>query len=185
MTKIALIADTHFGVRNDSEFFIAYQKWYYAEKVLPYLIENQITKLFHLGDFFDRRKYINFKTLVHSKRNFLYPILEAGIEIHQLVGNHDSYYKNTHEVVSVRELFYEMQELHDNFFMYDQIDEIEVYGKHFLMCPWVNPENEKDFKQVVDVATAEICCGHFEIVGMQMCKIRPYLFRTLPQAIKE
>ena len=48
--KIALLNDTHFGVRNDSEAFRNYQLGFYNEIFFPYLQENNIKTLVHLGD---------------------------------------------------------------------------------------------------------------------------------------
>ena len=57
--KIAIINDTHFGAKNDSpvllEHFIRFFEWQF----FPYCIKNNIQRIIHLGDFFDRRKYIN------------------------------------------------------------------------------------------------------------------------------
>ena len=59
--KIALLNDTHFGVRNDSEAFRKYQLRFYNEIFFPYLKEHNIKTLVHLGDVVDRRKFINFQ----------------------------------------------------------------------------------------------------------------------------
>ena len=60
--KIAILNDTHFGVRNDSEAFRNYQLRFYNEIFFPYIEKNNITTLIHLGDVVDRRKFINFQT---------------------------------------------------------------------------------------------------------------------------
>ena len=58
--KYALITDTHFGVRNDSQILLEYQKKFYDEIFFPYLDKNDIKHIVHLGDLVDRRKSINF-----------------------------------------------------------------------------------------------------------------------------
>ena len=68
--KIALLNDTHFGCRNDSPAFINYQNRFYDELFFPYIIENKIDTLIHLGDVVDRRKFINFNTATISKKSF-------------------------------------------------------------------------------------------------------------------
>ena len=68
--KIALLNDTHFGVRNDSQTFIKYQNRFYDELFFPYLQENNITTLIHLGDVVDRRKFINHNTAHNFKKSF-------------------------------------------------------------------------------------------------------------------
>ena len=69
--KIALLADTHFGARNDSPAFSKYFFKFYDEVFFPYLKENNITTLIHLGDIVDRRKFINFKTSHDFRKNFM------------------------------------------------------------------------------------------------------------------
>ena len=61
--KIALVTDTHFGARSDSQPFDAFFKKFYSEIFFPELDKRGITNVIHLGDCFDRRKYINFNSL--------------------------------------------------------------------------------------------------------------------------
>ena len=62
--KICLLGDTHFGMRGDSLEFHKYIKKFYDNIFFPYLIENKIDTVFQLGDLFDRRKFINFNSLI-------------------------------------------------------------------------------------------------------------------------
>jgi len=52
-----------FGARNDSELFLNHFLTFFEEQFFPYLKENNIDTVIHLGDFFDRRKYVNVNTL--------------------------------------------------------------------------------------------------------------------------
>ena len=61
--KIALVTDTHAGVRGDSDTFAQYQYKFWYELFVPYLREHNIKNIIHLGDITDRRKWINYKTL--------------------------------------------------------------------------------------------------------------------------
>jgi predicted phosphodiesterase len=58
--KIALITDTHFGARSDSIPFDNFFRKFYDNIFFPTLAQEHITSVIHLGDCFDRRKYINF-----------------------------------------------------------------------------------------------------------------------------
>ena len=69
--KIAILNDTHFGVRNDSEAFRNYQLKFYDKIFFPYLKEHNIKTLIHLGDVVDRRKFINFQTASLFRKHFL------------------------------------------------------------------------------------------------------------------
>ena len=78
--KIAILNDTHFGVRNDSEAFRNYQLKFYNEIFFPYLEKNNITTLIHLGDVVDRRKFINHNTAHNFREKFWDRIHDLKIE---------------------------------------------------------------------------------------------------------
>ena len=59
--KIAILNDTHCGARNSSDVFMQYQEKFYSDIFFPYLLENGITKIIHLGDYYEHRKFVNFK----------------------------------------------------------------------------------------------------------------------------
>ena len=99
--KIALVTDTHYGARNDNVKVAEHQKRFYDEIFFPYLKEYDIKNIIHLGDVFDRRKYISFTSLRAAKEMFFNPSREQDIRVHMLVGNHDSVYRNTLELNSV------------------------------------------------------------------------------------
>ena len=69
--KIAILNDTHCGIRNSSDIFMDYQERFYRDVFFPYLIENDIKQILHLGDYYDNRKTINFKALSHNRKIFL------------------------------------------------------------------------------------------------------------------
>ena len=60
---VALLNDTHCGVRNSSKIFMDYQERFYSEIFFPYCDANDIKHILHLGDYYDHRKNINFHAL--------------------------------------------------------------------------------------------------------------------------
>ena len=68
--KIAIITDTHWGARNDSQFFTDYFVKFYNDIFFPELLERNIDTVVHMGDIVDRRKFINYKTLYQMRHNF-------------------------------------------------------------------------------------------------------------------
>ena len=58
--KICLINDTHAGARGDSLLFNEFFFKFWEGTFFPYLKENNIKQIIHLGDVVDRRKYINY-----------------------------------------------------------------------------------------------------------------------------
>ena len=102
--KIALLNDTHFGARNDSPAFIKYFNRFYDEIFFPYLQEHNITTLIHLGDVVDRRKFINYNTAHNFQQKFWKRLWDMKIDTHIILGNHDTYYKNTNEINAMQQL---------------------------------------------------------------------------------
>ena len=165
--KIALLNDTHFGVRNDSPAFLEYQVKFYDEQFFPYLEENNIQTLIHLGDVTDRRKFINFKTASVFREKFFKRLWDMKIDTHIIVGNHDTYYKNTNKVNSVTELFTTFDGKHEPW-IYTGPKEVEIGGCRMLFLPWICDDNIDDSIYAIDNSTAEICMGHLEIKGFEM-----------------
>ena len=60
--KIALLADSHFGARNDSAPMQQSMAQFYSRVFFPTLDQWDIKTVIHLGDYFDRRKYTNIVT---------------------------------------------------------------------------------------------------------------------------
>jgi DNA repair exonuclease SbcCD nuclease subunit len=162
--KVAIITDTHWGVRNDSLVFIDFFEKFYTNVFLPTLDERGIDTVLMLGDTFDRRKYTNHVSLHHAKRIFFDPLEERGIRIHMIVGNHDTAYKNTNDVNSPDLLLRE----YNNIDVIDSPETIIIDGTSICMMPWICPENYQESIDEMKNTKAEICMGHFEIAGFAM-----------------
>jgi DNA repair exonuclease SbcCD nuclease subunit len=162
--KVAIITDQHFGARNDSIHFLDFYEKFYKETFFPELEKNGITKLFILGDTFDRRKYVNFYSLQRAKRMFFDELAAKNIEVFMLVGNHDTYYKNTNEVNSPELVL----EDYSNINVIPGPSVVTVNGTNILMMPWICSENHEESLNMLKTANAEICMGHFEIAGFAM-----------------
>ena len=165
--KIALITDTHFGARNDNVNFNEYFYQFYEGVFFPYLQQNNIKTCIHLGDCFDRRKYVSYKTAKDFRERFILPFSHLEIDLHMLVGNHDIYYKNTSQVNSLTEL---LGNRHNNIHIYEDATEVEFDGLPILLMPWINSTNEIYAEGMIDETQAEVCMGHLEINGFQMNK---------------
>ena len=161
--KIALITDTHFGARNDNLTFNDHFYKFYDEVFFPYLKENGIDTVIHLGDVLDRRKFVSYRIATDFRQKFLDRFQEHGIDLHLIVGNHDTYYKNTNKVNSLDELVH-----HKNATVYSEAETVEFDGTPILMMPWINSENYANAVEHLNTSTAQICMGHLEINGFEM-----------------
>jgi DNA repair exonuclease SbcCD nuclease subunit len=163
--KIALINDTHWGARNDSPAFIDYFNRFYDEVFFPYLQENNIKNTIHLGDVVDRRKFINHNTAHNFKLKFWNKIEELNIQTHIIVGNHDTYYKNTNEVNALQNL-----NLPNIVKVYTSSQTITLDNLDILLLPWICDNNMEETLHAIDKSTAQIVMGHLEIKGFEMHK---------------
>ena len=159
--KVALVTDTHFGARSDSLAFDAYFAKFYDEIFFPYLVEHDIKTICHLGDIFDRRKYINFNTLKSCKKYFFQKAQDLGIDIHMIPGNHDTYFKNTNDVNSPDLLLGE----YNNITLYQEPTEIMLDREKVLYLPWICGENYDRTMAKIKESDAKTCFGHFEFAG--------------------
>ncbi len=166
MTKVLIITDTHWGVRNDSPVFLDYFKRSVDEFLIPYITENGIKHIIHLGDLVDRRKYINVLTHSRLRTDFLEPINEL-CEMHIIAGNHDEYYKDTYRVNALDEF---VSERYDNIKTYSTPTELVIDGCKFFLLPWITKDNERSVYDDIELTTAGICCGHLELGGFEMQK---------------
>ena len=170
MSKIALITDQHFGGKQDSQYFLDYIEKFYTNQFFPYLTENNITTVVDLGDTFDRRKYVNFHTLHQVKKFYFDVLVDRGIKLYSIVGNHSTYYRNTNDVNS-------------SDLLYGHYSNVNIYPKPFTLhlpqihtymridfIPWINSENYDETMEFIKNSKSQILFGHLEIDGFAMYK---------------
>ena len=165
--KIALITDTHFGARNDSLPFNDYFYKFWEEIFFPLIDKKKIDTIIHLGDTMDRRKFVSYKIANDFRTRFLRPILDRDIHFHILIGNHDTFYKNTNDINSVEELIGDKS---DRVWYYTESKTVEIGGTSIHLVPWINSENYYDSMKKIKETNASICMGHLEISGFEMHK---------------
>ena len=165
--KIALLNDTHFGARNDSPAFLDYFMRFYNEIFFPYLKEHNIKTFVHLGDVVDRRKFINFKTAHTFRQKFMKRLWEEGIDTHIILGNHDTYYKNTNEVNAITELCTTYDGKHEPW-IYDKAKTVNLGGLDILFIPWICDENHEHSIKEIETTKAQVAMGHLEVKGFEM-----------------
>ncbi len=165
--KIALLNDTHFGVRNDNPQFIEYQKRFYKDVFFPYLEKNNITTLIHLGDVVDRRKYINFNTAYEFQQNFWKELYKRGIDTHIILGNHDTYYKNTNRVNAIETMITSFDGVNEPY-IYSDATDVNIGGLDICFIPWICDENQERSLETIQNSKAQIAMGHLEIIGFEM-----------------
>ena len=160
--KIAIITDQHLDGRKGNLAFWNYFQRFYDEVFFPTLEKEGVRVVFDLGDTFDNRKSMDFNTFHRVRENYFERLKDY--EVHMLLGNHCTYYKNTNRINSPELLL----EQYDNIKIYSEPKEILMGGKVFLMLPWINKENQEDVFRRLETSEADICCGHLELTGFEV-----------------
>lgn len=163
--KIAIINDTHCGVKNGSDIYLDNAEAFYSNVFFPYLEENKIDRILHLGDYYDHRRFVNFKALERNRHMFLNVIRERGITMDIVPGNHDVYYKNTNNLCALKELlghWTDCVKIHMNpvNLKFDNLD--------IGMIPWITDDNEKECMDFIQQTSAPVLFGHFELEGFKL-----------------
>lgn len=164
--KVAIITDTHLGVRNSSEIFLENSRKFYEDIFFPECKKHDIKTIWHLGDYFDNRKSVNIKALSHNKNHFIKHLEENDITMWLVLGNHDVLYKNTIYPNSPQEILGQK----DHVKILDTCTH-QIFGsKKVLFVPWINSENSSKIFQDIKNSDADVCCGHFGFVGFNFEK---------------
>ena len=163
--KIAIVTDTHFGARNDNQNFNEYFYKFYDNIFFPYLKDKGITNCVHMGDVVDRRKFISYRIANDFRKRFISQFQKEGIDLHIIIGNHDTYYKNTNEVNAMEELVGQ-----DRFKIYTMPEVVEFDGVPIQFIPWINAGNYDASMAALSRSPAQIVMGHLEIDGFEMFK---------------
>ena len=165
--KVAIINDTHCGIRNSSDIFLDNAEKFYTDVFFPTLLERGIRHIIHLGDYFDHRKFINFRALNRNRHVFLERLRQEQITMDIIAGNHDTYYKNTNDLNSLKELLgHYMNEVH----IIHEPTVMEYGSLKMGMIPWICSENYEKSMEFIKNAKCDWIGGHFEFAGFNVMR---------------
>ena len=160
--KIALITDQHLDGRKGSLAFWNYWQKFYDNVFFPTLEKHRIDTVVDLGDTFDNRKSMDFNTFQRAKSCYFDRLKDYNV--HMLIGNHCTYYKNTNRINSPELLL----EQYERIYIYSKPEHIQLGSKKFLMLPWINSENKEEVLRTLENSDANIVCGHLELTGFEI-----------------
>ena len=160
--RIGIFTDIHVGVASDSKLRLDETK-----KCMKWIIsafkKEKVDWVIFCGDLFNSRFSINVNTL------------NAGIEIVEdlaynfekvflIEGNHDTYYKNSNSVNSVK--FLQKIGKNDNIFSIDEEPMfLKIKDKTFGLYPWAFMPEDAD--KISGFKTPDFGFGHFEMNGIE------------------
>jgi DNA repair exonuclease SbcCD nuclease subunit len=165
MAKIAIITDLHWGVRNNSQFFLERQEEFFYNQFIPYLIKNDIKTIWMLGDFFENRKAISTQVL-NKAHQFLQKLEGLKIDSYFLIGNHDIFFKNTNAVNSLVPVTKAFERVH----LVEKYEVIDFDGLSVGFISWISPDIHSEALKWIMNIDAQVLCGHFEINSFEIIK---------------
>ncbi len=159
--KIALITDQHLDGRKGNIHFWNFFQKFYDDVFFPTLEKEGIDTIIDLGDTFDNRKSMDYNTFNRITDNYFSRLEDYNV--HMILGNHCTYYKNTNRINSPELLL----DSYDNITIYSEPTELELGGRTFLMMPWINQENREQAVELIQKG-GDIMVSHIEIEGFEV-----------------
>jgi len=172
VTQIAIVGDTHFGVRGDNLVFHDLNEQFYSNVFFPEIKKRNIEWVIQTGDLFDRPKFTNHQTLSRAKNYFFNKFTD--IKLITYIGNHDKFFKNTLELNSPDLLLSEYSES-SKLLVIKTPTTRNFDGVDVDFIPWICPTNEQEIKEFIKKSRSQICFGHFELSGFEMDAGNPCL----------
>jgi DNA repair exonuclease SbcCD nuclease subunit len=185
--KIAILTDTHCGIRNSSEVFLDNAEDFYTNIFFPECEKHGIKQIVHLGDYYDHRKFVNFKALNQNRRVFLDQLRKHNMTMDIIPGNHDTYYKNTNELNALKEcLGHYMNEIH-----IVMEPTVMQYGSLSMgLLPWICADNYEQSMNFIRDCKADWLGAHLELANFEMGRgimahsgMDPKLFKKFEQVL--
>ncbi|AXY82794.1 recombination endonuclease subunit [Acinetobacter phage KARL-1] len=161
--KFLKLGDLHIGVRQDDPWIQNIQLQG-IRQAIDYSKSRGITTWLQAGDWFDVRKAITHKTM-NFNRKICQEILDAGIKVYVIVGNHDATFKNTIFPNACDELLTQFE----NFTVISSPTTIDL-GVEIDMVPWICEENREEILKFIKASKSKYCMGHFELNGFYFYK---------------
>ena len=163
--KIAILNDTHCGIRNSSEVFLNNAEEFYNKVFFPECEKQNIKQIVHLGDYYDHRKFVNFKALNQNRRVFLDQLRKNNMTMDIIPGNHDTYYKNTNELNALKEcLGHYMNEIH-----IVMEPAVMQYGSlSMALLPWICADNYDQSMNFIRDCKADWLGAHLELANFEI-----------------
>lgn len=162
--KIALVSDSHFNFKKSNQIYHDYFERFYADIFFPTLEERRIDTVIHLGDAFDNRKGVDYWALDWAQRVFYDRLNDLNINLIQICGNHDSFYKNSNKINAIDTLLRSYKNINS----FSSPGEIKIGNLQCLIVPWICADNEEETFSLMEKTKAQVVFGHLELQGFNL-----------------
>jgi len=151
--KTVVFSDLHLGLKGSNVAYLDICKNVIKE-IAKYLKTNKIRNVVFCGDFFHSRKQIDLMSLSYGMH--VVSDLAKLADVYLICGNHDSYFKNTTNVNSIK-IFKETKHVH---IIDAEPEAFSMNGQHGLFIPW-DADNKFDFSGC-EKESLDLVFGHFD-----------------------
>jgi UDP-2,3-diacylglucosamine pyrophosphatase LpxH len=158
---IAVLGDLHFSHSGHSHEKFEQQMAFIEQQFFPYLLENNIKIVMQLGDINHDRNRADWYILNEMKKRFYGWFDCNDVQLHALVGNHDTVFKNTLDQNSLSETTKHFE----NVYVYTKPTVVEIQPYKIGFNPWILDHKNPKLTEKVD-----ILLGHFDVMGFPMLK---------------
>ena len=162
--KIALITDSHFNFKKSNQIYHDYFERFYTDIFFPTLEDRRIDTAIHLGDAFDNRKGVDYWALDWAQRVFYDRLNDLNINLIQICGNHDSFYKNSNKINAIDTLLRSYKNINS----FSSPGEIKIGNLQCLIVPWICADNEEETFSLMEKTKAKVLFGHLELQGFTL-----------------
>lgn len=168
MSKFVVLGDCHLGARNASNHYSKYFNKFFSDVLYPYMVENDIKKIYQLGDMFDNRTSLSIKAYNACKSTWFDPLVKHGMHMTILLGNHDIYHKSSLRVNTPELLL--TKEYNNNITVINKPTIVNEDNTSISLIPWICDENKQQVFDFFKSTKTDLCFGHFEIDGFEMMR---------------
>lgn len=151
--KYLSVGDLHFGARNFNPIIAAWQRKFFAERFFPLLEELKPDAIVFMGDLYDDHKGPTSAVIDFSYEVCFDPLKAYPGIVYALVGNHDSYYRDSIKCHSLRRI--------------ERLTVIETPTviDSILFLPWLVESDYPTLDKYFDDASIKFTLGHLELNG--------------------
>lgn len=162
--NILTVGDLHIGAKQDDPWIQNIQREFF-DWAIDFSKKNGITQWIQKGDWFDVRKAITHKSMEFNREQ-CQKLLDAGIQVDVIVGNHDAHYKNTLVPNACDEVLTQFS----NITVYSK-PTTKQYGDLLIdLIPWMCQDNTEEILKHIKTSSATHCVGHWELNGFYFYK---------------
>lgn len=154
--KSIIIGDNHWGIKSFSEDNFNTLLDYYSIIVIPYMNDNNIKNIIHMGDLFDNRVKMDINFLNMFIDKFIGLLKENNVKFTTIIGNHDIYFKNRNDISIVKYL----PNFYDGITVINEPTEMIMDDKKVLLIPWLGDIDYTKYGEF------NYIFGHFEMSGI-------------------